>query len=86
MKPGAIQELIANMLGVRREGVTELAGRLQRAGYIRYTRGRITVLDRPGLERGACECYVVVKREFERLLSDIGSGDRTGALGKSNSH
>jgi CRP-like cAMP-binding protein len=63
------QDLIANMLGVRREGVTDAAGRLQRAGYIRYARGVITVLDRPGLEQRACECYAVVKRETERLLS-----------------
>jgi CRP-like cAMP-binding protein len=62
------QELIANMLGVRREGVTEGALNLQRAGLIRYTRGRITVLDRAGLERRTCECYAVVKREYDRLL------------------
>jgi CRP-like cAMP-binding protein len=62
------QELIANMLGVRREGVTEGALKLQRAGLIRYTRGRITVLDRPGLEARTCECYAVVKREYDRLL------------------
>jgi CRP-like cAMP-binding protein len=62
------QELIANMLGVRREGVTEAAGRLQEAGLIHYTRGRITVLDRPGLEARSCECYRVVKAEFDRLL------------------
>jgi CRP-like cAMP-binding protein len=65
------QELIANMLGVRREGVTEAARRLQAAGLIRYTRGRIEVLDRPGLEKAVCECYAVVKLEFDRLLSDI---------------
>ena len=65
------QELIANMLGVRREGVTEAAGNLQRAGLIRYSRGRIDVLNRPGLEKAVCECYAVVKVEFERLLSDI---------------
>ncbi len=62
------QELIANMLGVRREGVTEAALKLQDAGLIRYTRGRITVLDRPGLERRSCECYAVVKAEYDRLL------------------
>jgi len=62
------QELIANMLRVRREGVTEAAGKLQDAGLIRYHRGRITVLDRPGLEARACECYQVVKTEFDRLL------------------
>jgi CRP-like cAMP-binding protein len=62
------QELIANMLGVRREGVTEAAGKLQDAGLIRYRRGKITVLDRPGLEARTCECYQVVKAEFERLL------------------
>lgn len=64
------QELIANMLGVRREGVTEAAGKLQRAGLISYSRGRIVVLDRPGLEARVCECYEVVKNEFERLLPD----------------
>jgi CRP-like cAMP-binding protein len=65
------QELIANMLGVRREGVTEAAGRLQGYGYISYRRGHITVLDRAGLERDVCECYAVVKKEFARLLSDV---------------
>ncbi|MDH4288753.1 MAG: Crp/Fnr family transcriptional regulator, partial [Aquincola sp.] len=63
------QELIANMLGVRREGVTEAALKLQSAGLIRYSRGRITVLDRGGLEQRTCECYAVVKREYDRLLS-----------------
>lgn len=62
------QELIANMLGVRREGVTEAAGKLQQAGLIRYQRGHITVLDRAGLERRTCECYAVVKKEYDRLL------------------
>jgi CRP-like cAMP-binding protein len=62
------QELIANMLGVRREGVTEAAGRLQKEGVIRYARGRITVMDRPALERRSCECYSVVKVEYDRLL------------------
>lgn len=64
------QELIANMLGVRREGVTEAAGNVQRAGLIEYRRGEITVLDRPGLEARVCECYAVVKKEFDRLLPD----------------
>ena len=63
------QELISNMLGVRREGVTEAAGKLQAAGLIRYGRGRITVLDRPALEARCCECYQVVKTEFDRLLT-----------------
>jgi CRP-like cAMP-binding protein len=62
------QELIANMLGVRREGVTEAAGHLQAAGLIHYSRGKITVLDRPKLEARVCECYAVVKREYSRLL------------------
>jgi CRP-like cAMP-binding protein len=62
------QELIANMLGVRREGVTEAAGKLQKQGVIRYSRGQITVLDRPRLEQLSCECYGVVKRETDRLL------------------
>jgi CRP-like cAMP-binding protein len=62
------QELIANMLGVRREGVTEAAGKLQDAGLIRYHRGKISVLDRAGLESRSCECYQVVKTEFDRLL------------------
>ncbi len=62
------QELIANLLGVRREGVTEAALKLQAAGLIRYARGHIKVLDRPGLERRSCECYAVVKKEYDRLL------------------
>ena len=62
------QELIANMLGVRREGVTEAAGKLQESGAIRYARGRIFVLDRGQLERACCECYEVVRKEYERLL------------------
>jgi CRP-like cAMP-binding protein len=62
------QELIANMLGVRREGVTEAALKLQKLGLIRYARGHITVLDRSGLEARTCECYAVVKKEYDRLL------------------
>ena len=62
------QELIANMLGVRREGVTEAALKLQAQGLIRYSRGTINVIDRPGLEKRVCECYAVVKREYDRLL------------------
>lgn len=62
------QELIANMLGVRREGVTEAALKLQAAGLIQYARGHITIRDRPGLERRTCECYGVVKKEYDRLL------------------
>jgi CRP-like cAMP-binding protein len=65
------QELIASMLGVRREGVTEAALKLQAAGLIHYARGRITLLDRTGLERRSCECYAVVKNEYGRLLPDL---------------
>jgi len=65
------QELVAKMLGVRREGITEAAGRLQDAGYIRYRRGHLTVLKREGLEARVCECYAVVKEEVARLLSDV---------------
>jgi CRP-like cAMP-binding protein len=65
------QELIADMLGVRREGVTEAAGKLQEAGLIRYSRGHITIVDRPGLEARVCECYEVVRKEFKRLLPDL---------------
>jgi CRP-like cAMP-binding protein len=65
------QELIANMLGVRREGVTEAAGKLQREGLIEYTRGHIKVKDRAKLEKRVCECYQVVKTEFDRLLPDL---------------
>src|SRR5206468_5955015 len=68
------QELIASMLGVRREGVTEAAGRLQKLGVIRYSRGRITVLDRPRLEQLSCECYQVVKQESDRLLAPTARG------------
>lgn len=78
------QELIANMLGVRREGVTVAAGVLQRAGVIRYSRGHITVLDRSLLERMVCECYTVVKKEFDRLLSDH-FGDPFQIVGRSRS-
>jgi CRP-like cAMP-binding protein len=65
------QELVASMLGVRREGITEAAGALQQAGFIRYRRGHISVLDRGGLEARSCECYAVVKKEIGRLLSDV---------------
>jgi CRP-like cAMP-binding protein len=65
------QELISNMLGVRREGVTENANKLQQAGLIRYSRGHIEVLDRPGLEKVVCECYGVVKKEYDRLLPSV---------------
>jgi len=65
------QELIASMIGVRREGITEAAGHLQQAGLIRYRRGHITVLDRSGLESRVCECYAVVKNEFDRLLPSV---------------
>ena len=65
------QELVASALGVRREGITEAAGRLQHAGFIRYRRGHISVLERSGLETRACECYAVVKKELGRLLSDV---------------
>ena len=79
------QELIANMLGVRREGVTEAAGKLQRDGLISYSRGRITVLDRKGLEKEVCECYAVVKKEFDRLLIDIPLGNPFQIVGRSSS-
>jgi CRP-like cAMP-binding protein len=69
------QELVASMLGVRRESVTEAAGNLQSAGYIRYRRGHIAVLERQGLEARACECYGVVKKELDRLLSDVHNRD-----------
>jgi CRP-like cAMP-binding protein len=65
------QDLLSNILGVRRASISDAAGRLQKDGLIRYERGRITVLDRPGLERRSCECYAVVKKEYDRLLPDI---------------
>jgi CRP-like cAMP-binding protein len=80
------QELIANMLGVRREGVTTAAGHLQKDGLISYNRGHILVLDRPGLERRVCECYSVVRKEFERLLSDIPLGDPFAPVGQGRPH
>jgi CRP-like cAMP-binding protein len=78
------QELLATLLGVRREGVSEAAGRLQQAGYIRYRRGRIAVLDRPGLEARACECYGVVRTQFARLLSNPPQVDALRTAGLSN--
>lgn len=75
------QELIASALGVRRESVTEAAGRLQSAGLIEYRRGRITVLDRAGLEELACECYAVVKQESDRLLNDRRTCVATTSMG-----
>jgi CRP-like cAMP-binding protein len=66
------QELVASMLGVRREGITEAAGKLQRAGLISYRRGHIAVLDRTGLAQNSCECYAVVRKELLRLMSDVG--------------
>jgi CRP-like cAMP-binding protein len=65
------QELLSNILGVRRASITDIAGQLQRDGLIRYERGRISVLDRPGIERRTCECYEVVKKEYDRLLPDM---------------
>ena len=74
------QELVASVLGVRREGITEIAGKLQRAGLIRYRRGHIAVLERSGLEAGACECYAVLKKELGRLLSDVRYRQSTSAI------
>lgn len=74
------QELIANMLGVRREGVTAAAGKLRDAGIIQYSRGRIKVLDRAKLEAQVCECYAVVKKEFDRLLSNIPLGRASSSI------
>jgi CRP-like cAMP-binding protein len=74
------QELVASALGVRREGITDAAGKLQRAGFIRYRRGHIAVLERSGLEVGACECYAVVKKELGRLLSDVRYRQSTSAI------
>ena len=71
------QELIANMLGVRREGVTESAGKLQRLGMIHYNRGHVVVVNRPALESHSCECYAVVKKEFDRLLPWINAQSAT---------
>ncbi|MFZ6655960.1 Crp/Fnr family transcriptional regulator [Undibacterium sp. TJN19] len=78
------QELIANMLGVRREGVTAAAGNIQKLGLIKYSRGRIDVIDRAGIENIVCECYAVVKLEFDRLLNDIPRGDPMHVLGPSD--
>ena len=66
------QELVANMLGVRREGITQAAGKLQEAGIVSHRRGHIAVLERSGLEARACECYAVVRKELSRLLTDVG--------------
>ena len=74
------QELIAGALGVRRQGITEAAGRLRQAGCIRYRRGHISVLDRRGLETRTCECYPVVRKEIGRLLSDYGAGNALARL------
>jgi CRP-like cAMP-binding protein len=80
------QELVASMLGVRREGITEAAGKLQRDGFISYRRGHIAVLNRSGLENHACECYAVVKKEFGRLLPDARSTDQRSAAVATNNN
>ncbi len=77
------QELVASMLGVRREGITEAAGNLQRAGVIRYRRGHISVLERTGLETRVCECYAVVKQELNRLLPDASWNQGTSSFAAS---
>jgi CRP-like cAMP-binding protein len=77
---GVTQELVASALGVRRESITEAAGKLQRAGLIRYRRGHLTVLERSGLEAGACECYAVVKKEIGRLQPDVRYRQSTTAV------
>ena len=76
------QELVAGALGVRREGITTAAGKLQHAGIISYRRGHISVLERSGLETGACECYDVVKKESDRLMSDVRYGQAVSALSR----
>ena len=76
------QELVASMIGVRREGITAAAGNLQRAGFISYRRGHIAVLDRSGLESRACECYAVVRKELNRLLSDVQYRQDTSAAAR----
>ena len=76
------QELLANLLGVRREGITEAAGKLQQAGFIRYRRGHISVLQRSGLEVHACECYAVVRKELTRLLTDLQAVTERPALAR----
>ncbi len=74
------QELVASALGVRRESITDVAGKLQRAGLIRYRRGHISVVERSGLEAGACECYAVVKKELSRLMPDVRCPRATAAI------
>ena len=78
------QELVASLLGVRREGITEAAGRLQQDGLIRYRRGHITVMERAGLEARACECYAVVKKEVGRLLNEVPNGDAVRLLARAS--